>query len=444
MSTSSIIKKGTFSGDDMQEKEMDPTGATRIVKITINHNNGWIVGLTVYFERNGIAQCTNRWGGSYGELTVVNLKTNEYITSVNGYVSSYGDNVCIVRSLKLKTNLDGYGPFGWETGESFEFPAPLGGEIIGFHGYCRKDWVNALGVYVRQLNGTIIKKGPFHSRGAIVKHMDPTGITRIVKISIYHSDKIDALIVYFECNGITQYTDRWGGDGGNLTEINLKTKEYIKSVKGKYQSSKLKSLVLETNLAVYGPYGKEEGESFEYTSPLHGQIIGFFAKVNVNYILRVGVYVDQAFISESVPCGGSGGLPIKTYQIKSVVSRIVKVNIRHGDTIDALCVCYKLRDDTTESTPLWGGETGGLTKIEFEEDEYIKSVRGYVGYFGDLFIVRSLQLITNKKTHGPYGKEEGTPFELDELGGTIIGFHGRSGAYLDAIGVYVQWPIYIS
>ncbi|XP_078150023.1 agglutinin-like isoform X4 [Carex rostrata] len=366
MSTSSIIKKGTFSGDDMQEKEMDPTGATRIVKITINHNNGWIVGLTVYFERNGIAQCTNRWGGSYGELTVVNLKTNEYITSVNGYVSSYGDNVCIVRSLKLKTNLDGYGPFGWETGESFEFPAPLGGEIIGFHGYCRKDWVNALGVYVRQLNGTIIKKGPFHSRGAIVKHMDPTGITRIVKISIYHSDKIDALIVYFECNGITQYTDRWGGDGGNLTE---------------------------------------------------------------------------AFISESVPCGGSGGLPIKTYQIKSVVSRIVKVNIRHGDTIDALCVCYKLRDDTTESTPLWGGETGGLTKIEFEEDEYIKSVRGYVGYFGDLFIVRSLQLITNKKTHGPYGKEEGTPFELDELGGTIIGFHGRSGAYLDAIGVYVQWPV---
>ena len=66
------------------------------------------------------------------------------------------------------------------------------------------------------------------------------------------------------------------------------------------------------------------------------------------------------------------------------------------------------------------------------------SVRGYVGYFDDLFIVRSLEVITNLKKYGPFGKEEGTPFELcaPGHGGQIIGFHGRSGAYLDAIGVY--------
>lgn len=65
------------------------------------------------------------------------------------------------------------------------------------------------------------------------------------------------------------------------------------------------------------------------------------------------------------------------------------------------------------------------------------SVRGYVGYLGDLFIVRSLQLITSLKDYGPFGQEVGTPFELSARSGQIIGFHGRSsGEYLNAIGVY--------
>lgn len=52
-----------------------------------------------------------------------------------------------------------------------------------------------------------------------MQEMDPTVITRIVKISIYHSEVIDSLAVCFERNGLTQCTDRWGGDGGNLTEV---------------------------------------------------------------------------------------------------------------------------------------------------------------------------------------------------------------------------------
>lgn len=69
-------------------------------------------------------------------------------------------------------------------------------------------------------------------------------------------------------------------------------------------------------------------------------------------------------------------------------------------------------------------------------------MRGSVGYYDDnrLFIVRSLELRTNLAAYGPYGTKEGTPFELSALGGQIIGFHGQSGALLDAIGVYVQVP----
>lgn len=49
-------------------------------------------------------------------------------------------------------------------------------------------------------------------------------------------------------------------------------------------------------------------------------------------------------------------------------------------------------------------------------------------------MVRSLTLQSNRKAYGPYGVEEGTCFSMNR--GKIVGFHGRSGWYLDAIGVY--------
>ena len=79
-------------------------------------------------------------------------------------------------------------------------------------------------------------------------------------------------------------------------------------------------------------------------------------------------------------------------------------------------------------------------QIVLEPHEYIKTVSGTVGTFGDSIIVRSLEVITNLHTYGPFGKadSEQTPFELSAVNGKIIGFHGRSGSYLDAIGVYIQ------
>ncbi|XP_078167868.1 mannose/glucose-specific lectin-like [Carex rostrata] len=291
--------------------------------------------------------------------------------------------------------------------------------------------------------------------------MDPTCITRIVKIIIYRGDKINGLTVYFERNGITQCTSLWGKIEGKVDEINFKTNEYIKSVKGYLDDSdNMLSLILVTNFNVYGPYDKEGGRFFKHTS-LHGQIISFFACVGINCVFRLGVYIKvfttfmfvkttlKLFfliiicylrkplpISKSVPCGGSGGSPRDMDDV-SAIYKIYGVTIRYDDTIHALSVRCRLNDSSFKQT-LWGRETGKLTEINFHEDEYIKSVRGYVGYFGDIFTVRSLQLITNYKSYGPYGKEEGTPFELSAFDGRIIGFHGRSGEYLNAIGVYVE------
>ncbi|XP_078167869.1 agglutinin alpha chain-like [Carex rostrata] len=224
-------------------------------------------------------------------------------------------------------------------------------------------------------------------------------------------------------------------------QINFKSNEYIKSVKGYLDDSdNMLSLVLVTNLDIYGPYGTEEGESFEHPS-LHGQIISFFACVGINCVFHLGVYIQVPTISKSVLCGGSGGSARDVDDV-SAISSICVVKIRYDDdTIHALSVRYRLNDSSYKETPLWGGETGKLIEIDFGPYQYIKSVRGYVGYFGDIFTVRSLELITNyRRSYGPYGKEEGTPFELSAFDGKIIGFHGRSGEYLNAIGVYVKWP----
>ena len=52
--------------------------------------------------------------------------------------------------------------------------------------------------------------------------------------------------------------------------------------------------------------------------------------------------------------------------------------------------------------------------------------------------MRSLKFETNLGSFGPYGTEEGVPFELPAICGQIIGFHARSHGVLDALGVYVQ------
>ena len=81
-----------------------------------------------------------------------------------------------------------------------------------------------------------------------------------------------------------------------------------------------------------------------------------------------------------------------------------------------------------------------LTELQFSE-EYLVSVSGYFAPLSWLAtktsVIRSLTFKTNKRTFGPYGQEEGTPFNVPIEKGLIIGFIGRSGELLDAIGFHL-------
>ena len=53
---------------------------------------------------------------------------------------------------------------------------------------------------------------------------------------------------------------------------------------------------------------------------------------------------------------------------------------------------------------------------------------------------RSLTFRSNRRSFGPYGVEQGIPFDFTCEALEIVGFHGRSGWYLDSIGVHLSLP----
>lgn len=64
------------------------------------------------------------------------------------------------------------------------------------------------------------------------------------------------------------------------------------------------------------------------------------------------------------------------------------------------------------------------------------------GYYGPAMImgpniIQSLTFHTTKGKHGPYGEEQGQQFSTKLKEGIIVGFHGRKGLFLDALGVHV-------
>jgi hypothetical protein len=72
-------------------------------------------------------------------------------------------------------------------------------------------------------------------------------------------------------------------------------------------------------------------------------------------------------------------------------------------------------------------------------DEYLTTVSGHYAPIapGGSPVIRSLAFRTNQGAYGPFGVAEGTPFEFPVDGGVIVGFCGRSGWQLDAVGLYV-------
>jgi hypothetical protein len=73
--------------------------------------------------------------------------------------------------------------------------------------------------------------------------------------------------------------------------------------------------------------------------------------------------------------------------------------------------------------------------------QFITEVYGTINPFGPApaGVVKSLTITTNMERYGPFGEVEGAPFRIPvQDNGSIVGFFGRAGWYLDAFGVYAN------
>lgn len=79
-------------------------------------------------------------------------------------------------------------------------------------------------------------------------------------------------------------------------------------------------------------------------------------------------------------------------------------------------------------------------KLEYP-NEMLTCISGYYGPLNNSdnsSVVKSLSFYTSRGKYGPYGEETGTFFTSTTTQGKVLGLHGRSSSFLDAIGVHMQ------
>ncbi|XP_019259608.1 PREDICTED: uncharacterized protein LOC109237713 isoform X3 [Nicotiana attenuata] len=302
----------------------------------------------------------------------------------------------------------------------------------------------------------------------------------IKEILIAHGDCIESIMFRTVTEqGTTKDSPEFGGDGGRRDKVVIEVTplEYLTCIKGTFgycgSYSVVKSLYFITNAKNYGPFGSEAGTPFSLVMKEGGAIVGFHGRCGA-YLNAIGVYLqkltplskepeaknmepnervveeieihdenqvsyDQTNSILVEPWGGNTGGSEWNYKLNSPIKEIL---IAHGDFIHSIIFRTINEKGTTKDSPMFGGDGGRRDKVAIEAIpfEYLTGIKGTFRRCGIHLVINSLCFITNVKNYGPFGSEDGgTPFSVVmKEGGAIVGFHGRSGAYLDAIGVYLQ------
>ncbi|KAI3727295.1 hypothetical protein L1987_67108 [Smallanthus sonchifolius] len=139
------------------------------------------------------------------------------------------------------------------------------------------------------------------------------------------------------------------------------------------------------------------------------------------------------------PWGGNGGYEWDD----GVHSGVREINLVYGSCIDSIRVTYDNNGKPflAEKHGGIGGSKSAQIKLQFP-DEILISVSGHYCpvVYGGSPVIRSLTFKSNKRTFGPFGVEEGTPFNFLTNGGQIVGIIGRSGWFLDSLGFCLSSP----
>ena len=284
------------------------------------------------------------------------------------------------------------------------------------------------------------------------------GIKRLV---IKYGDSIDSLQATYNLNSGTDHSaPSHGGENTNQATIDFDDQEYIIAVRA--SSSKdthLSKLVMVTqkvdgSFTRYGPFGTAT-PSPDSNVPImfSGNAIIMKGMKTQDFVNNLGFHYTYASptISVSQLFGGNGG-DVFDHDALTHVPQVVRVKSIYlqYDSLSLISIqpTYLLYDGNTWQPDKRGGIGYSQVKhpvsLSFEEGEDLIGIAGKTAYDGRIpspsIDVNQLTLTTQKngiiKEYGPYGKssvENGSTFIVR---GKILGFHGRSGWLIDALGAY--------
>jgi hypothetical protein len=135
--------------------------------------------------------------------------------------------------------------------------------------------------------------------------------------------------------------------------------------------------------------------------------------------------------SSTAVFGGGGGDAFAD-PAQQVGARVLEVRVWSGDWVDAVQVLISLPDGSTRTGAKHGGSGGNLSTFRLDPDEYITGLSGRYGKYVD-----SVRIHTNRRTSDVFGGRGGSrDLRVDVPSGYQgIGFAGRAGLYLDAVGL---------
>lgn len=370
---------------------------SNIKQLEITHGTG-IDSLKILYDKNGTSAWSEKHGGNGGdEVDKVKLDyPDEYLASIQGYYGSlFERGPIIVRSLTFHSNRRAYGPYGTEQGTFFSSTTTQG-KIVGFHGKC--GWyLDAIGVHLEpptkmslpnsivQMHSSLVHGPEKHEysmlQGSLGKNYD-------LILAVRHKDRDATYMpddIYKKYSSSSPYNlSRQTSSSRELSHTEFKNKvEDVLPMKVERLPSKVANGIM-----TYGVWGGHGGSVFDD-----------------------GIY-----------------------------DGIRAINVSRNVAVVSIQVCYDLNGKAE-----WGPKNGGTGGFKTDKvvlcypSEVLTHITGYYGHAMGMgpFVVKSLTFHTTKGIYGPYGEEHGQPFSTKLREGVVVGFHGRKGMFIDAIGVHV-------
>ena len=135
------------------------------------------------------------------------------------------------------------------------------------------------------------------------------------------------------------------------------------------------------------------------------------------------------------PSGGTGGSYYADNETEGL--HVVEVRVWHGKYIDAIQFVYGNKQGGQIEGKKHGGNGGGLSTFKLQPGETIAKISGKHGS-----LVDSMQLLTSNGREQQWGGPGGTVRYTYSAppGSSIFGLFGRSGTYIDALGVILYTP----